>query len=172
MRGTFLTAVIILALSARPSAGEGDRSAEPGFGYPEFRAYLEQSLAQNKRWDVLARELLVPGDGAAQGASYFLASRLKGSKKDRVDARTVAVASTFFGVRLECARCHDHPYVEEWKQEHYLLPGRLPALSREPTKDQAAEVEAYLKTPDVPRAQLCREVAWALLAGAEVRFNH
>jgi hypothetical protein len=32
---------------------------------------------------------------------------------------TVAVASTFFGVRLECARCHGHPYVEEWKQEHY-----------------------------------------------------
>jgi hypothetical protein len=94
------------------------RSPDPGFGYPEFRAYLEASLAKNKRWDVLARELLVPG-GDTQPASFFLASRLKGSKEDRVDAMTVAVASTFFGVRLECAKCHDHPYFKEWKQEHY-----------------------------------------------------
>jgi hypothetical protein len=41
------------------------------------------------------------------------------NKEEQLDGMTVAVASSFFGVRLECAKCHDHPYVDEWKQQHY-----------------------------------------------------
>lgn len=97
------------------------RSPDPGLGYPDFRVYLEQSLAANKPWDKLARELLAPGlDDATRPAAFFLGSRLRTSdREERLDGMTVAVASTFFGVRLECAKCHDHPYVDEWKQEHY-----------------------------------------------------
>ena len=48
----------------------------------------------------------------------------------------------------------------------------LAVLSRQPSGEEVAEVEAHLKAPDVPRAELCREVVWALLTGAEFRFNH
>lgn len=98
-------------------SGAGKRNDQ---GVPEFSAWLEKSLATNKRWDILAKELLQPGnDVAKQGASYFLGSRLFGTKEEMIDGMTVAVASSFFGVRLECAKCHDHPYVQEWKQDHY-----------------------------------------------------
>ncbi len=32
---------------------------------------------------------------------------------------TTAVSSVFFGVQLQCAKCHDHPDVDDWKQENY-----------------------------------------------------
>jgi Protein of unknown function (DUF1553)/Protein of unknown function (DUF1549) len=34
-------------------------------------------------------------------------------------AVTVAVASAFFGVQLQCARCHDHPTVPAWTKAHF-----------------------------------------------------
>lgn len=96
------------------------KSTDPGLGFKEFRDYLKDSLAQNKPWDKLARELLLPVEGPTQPAAFFLGVRLRTSdKEERLDGMTVAVASTFFGVRMECAKCHDHPYVDEWKQHHY-----------------------------------------------------
>lgn len=92
-----------------------------GFGHPEFRAYLAGSVQANKPWDVLVREMLVPDldDPKQQPAAYFLASRMIGPKDQQLDAVTTAVSSIFFGVRLECAKCHDHPLVKRWKQDHY-----------------------------------------------------
>ena len=29
-------------------------------------------------------------------------------------------ASLFFGVNVSCARCHDHPLVHDWKQDHFF----------------------------------------------------
>lgn len=106
------------------------RSPDPGFGFKEFREYLRASLAENKSWDKLCRELLLPDSkGPTQPAAFFLGTRLsRANKEDQIDGVTVAVASTFFGVRMECAKCHDHPYVEEWKQEHYY--GLAAFLSR------------------------------------------
>lgn len=96
------------------------KSPDPGLGFKEFREYLRASLAENKPWDKLARELLLPVDGPTQPAAFFLGVRLRTSdKEERLDGMTVAVARTFFGVRMECAKCHDHPYVDEWKQHHY-----------------------------------------------------
>lgn len=97
------------------------RSPDPGFGYKEFREYLRSSLDEDKSWDKICRELLLPAkDGPTQPAAFFLGTRLgRENKEDQLDGMTVAVASTFFGVRMECAKCHDHPYVDEWKQEHY-----------------------------------------------------
>lgn len=48
----------------------------------------------------------------------------------------------------------------------------LAILSRRPSAAEVAAVAAHLATPGVPREQLAREVAWALLAGPEFRFNH
>jgi hypothetical protein len=96
-----------------------DRESKPGL--PEFRAYLQKSIADNKPWNQLARELVLPdaGDPAQQPAAYFLASRLSRPNDERLDAITTAVSASLFGVRLECAKCHDHPMVDDWKQDHY-----------------------------------------------------
>lgn len=101
--------------------GHQPRDGRPPY-FDEFLAYLERSLAANKPWDRLARELLLPlaDDAEQRGASYFLASRMaNGDKLEQLDNLTTAVAGSLFGVQLQCAKCHDHPFVEDWKQDHY-----------------------------------------------------
>jgi hypothetical protein len=91
-------------------------------GEAEFLDYLEKRLGENAGWDVIARELLVPneGDPVGAGAAYFLTSRLAGGDRAaQLDAMTVSVSSVFFGVQMQCAKCHDHPTVTGWKQENY-----------------------------------------------------
>jgi hypothetical protein len=48
----------------------------------------------------------------------------------------------------------------------------LSILSREPTPDERADVEEYLRTCSDGRETALREMAWALLASAEFRLNH
>lgn len=91
-------------------------------GEAEFLDYLEQRLAENAGWDMIARELLIPNDTdpVGAGAAYFLSSRLAGGDRaTQLDAITVGVSSVFFGVQMQCAKCHDHPAVTGWRQANY-----------------------------------------------------
>jgi hypothetical protein len=92
-------------------------------GEAEFLDYLERRLAENAGWDKIARELLLPteSDPIGAGAAYYLTSRLAGGDRAaQLDAMTVSVSSVFFGVQMQCAKCHDHPTVSGWKQENYF----------------------------------------------------
>ncbi len=96
---------------------------QPPFGMEEFLAFLQKGLAQNRPWDQLARQMLNPSiDGDDdQGAAYVIAARLTGGgdKQEKLDNLTTAVASGFFGIQLQCAKCHDHPLVRDWTQDHF-----------------------------------------------------
>ncbi|MEZ6141627.1 MAG: DUF1549 domain-containing protein [Zavarzinella sp.] len=85
----------------------------------EHLTYLFQALSENRPWDQISRELLDPDEGKTPGASYYLTSRLDGDRTAQLDSITVAVSSNFFGIQLACAKCHDHPFVTRWKQDHY-----------------------------------------------------
>ena len=60
--------------------------------------------------------------GAESGREY-----LRQGLKD-LDRLTADVSSTFFGVNISCAQCHDHPLVRDWKQDHFY--GMKSFLSR------------------------------------------
>jgi hypothetical protein len=95
---------------------------ERDFGRDGFLDYLADSLKTNRPWNVIAREMLTPDlkDENQRRAAYFLALRVRGADNDaKIDALTSGVASVFFGVQLQCAKCHDHPFVDQWKQDHY-----------------------------------------------------
>ena len=82
-------------------------------GLWSFWGWLRQSLRENKPVDELARELLTSkGSLFANGATAYY----------YVDQTPEELAETtsqlFLGVRLQCARCHHHPY-EIWSQEDY-----------------------------------------------------
>lgn len=85
-------------------------------GDEEFVEWLRTSLASRKPWDALFRTMLVgPWDGEAEkSANKFYTARSK-----NIDALTSDTSRAFFGVDITCARCHDHPLVADWKQEHY-----------------------------------------------------
>jgi hypothetical protein len=85
-------------------------------GNADFSDYLRSSLREGKPWDKVFRELLVgPWDvPERKPATRFLELRAKD-----LDKLTTDTTRIFFGVDVSCARCHDHPLVDDWKQDHY-----------------------------------------------------
>jgi len=85
-------------------------------GETEFLDYLRSAVANRKAWDRIFREVMLgPWDSKqSKGADRFLARRL-GSLDDLTNDTT----RVFFGVNVSCAKCHDHPLVADWTQEHY-----------------------------------------------------
>ncbi len=85
-------------------------------GEPEFLDYLRSAVAEHKPWDQLFREVLLgPWDTKERKrADRFLARRLL-----NLDDLTNDTARVFFGVNVSCAKCHDHPLVPDWTQDHY-----------------------------------------------------
>jgi hypothetical protein len=85
-------------------------------GDAEFLAYLRSAVAERKPWDQLFREVMLgPWDTKERKrADRFLVRRL-----NSLDDLTNDTARVFFGVNVSCAKCHDHPLVQDWKQDHY-----------------------------------------------------
>jgi hypothetical protein len=75
--------------------------------------WIKDSFRTNKPFDRFVRELVTAkGSIFSNGpANYF---RVNGSPTDL----TEATAQTFLGIRLECAKCHHHPF-EKYGQEDY-----------------------------------------------------
>ncbi len=90
-----------------------------------LREYLVKAVGENRAWDKIFRELLLPdqSDKLQKVAALYLRQRVKD-----LDRLTADVSSTFFGVNISCAQCHDHPLVRDWKQDHFY--GMKSFLSR------------------------------------------
>jgi len=79
----------------------------------EWRGYLTKALKGKPKWDVMAREMIAAtGRGEARSAMKFLGVA-------NHHEMTEGIAQLFLGMDLKCAKCHDHPSVDDWKQEHY-----------------------------------------------------
>jgi hypothetical protein len=83
-----------------------------------FYRFIRTSLAQNKPYDQFVRELLLSeGSGYRDGVANFY--RAVPEREPKTWAETVA--TVFMGVRIDCAKCHSHPY-EPWTQnDHHGL---------------------------------------------------
>jgi hypothetical protein len=90
---------------------------------PKWAEYLRNSFAANKPWDALCQEMLYPdpANEAALGASFFYTKRLENYGQNPVDhpALTRDVGRMFLGMDLQCAQCHDHLFVDEYKQQDF-----------------------------------------------------
>jgi Protein of unknown function (DUF1549)/Protein of unknown function (DUF1553) len=78
--------------------------------------YLLTSMNENRAWDRIFREMMLPDEKDAKmaGSADFLKSRVKDTNKLTIDA-----SSIFFGVNVSCAQCHDHPHVQQWTQDQF-----------------------------------------------------
>ena len=90
---------------------------------PEWTKYLRAAFDKNKPWDKMAREMLHADakDAENLGASFFLAKRLENYGQNPVDysGLTRDVGRLFIGKNFQCCECHDHLFVEDYKQQHF-----------------------------------------------------
>ena len=78
-----------------------------------YADWVRDSIAQNKPYDQMARERLV-AQGYDGVTRHFLPYDVIGPPGETM-AEEVRV---FFGRRLDCAQCHNHPY-ETWSQDQF-----------------------------------------------------
>jgi hypothetical protein len=87
---------------------------------PAWAEWLETSLKEDRGWDRMAREILLarPEKPERNGALTFMDSRFAQGETG-LDVVTRDVSRIFFGVDIQCARCHTHPDVAAWQQQAY-----------------------------------------------------
>jgi hypothetical protein len=82
-------------------------------GVHVFRQWLRDQIAQNVPFDEVTRQILTATGPSHTNpaANFFRVAR---------DATNLAetTAQLFFGVRMQCAKCHNHPF-ERWTQDDY-----------------------------------------------------
>ncbi len=81
-----------------------------------WRTYLLEAVRENRPWDQLFRETMLPEEFAPEDTRPV--AFLKRRTND-LDAMTNDASVLWFGVNISCAKCHDHPLVDDWKQAHY-----------------------------------------------------
>jgi hypothetical protein len=82
----------------------------------EWRAFLRGAFAANLPYNQLVSEILSADgtDPKTRGAAKFYLDRLADP-----NLLTRDVSRLFLGRDLQCAQCHDHPLIDDYKQSHY-----------------------------------------------------
>jgi hypothetical protein len=93
-----------------------ERRADSKVPRAAWEAYLTSAFAENKPYDALVRELL-SNDGAdpktRAAAKFFLDRDMEPHLVTRDLSRM------YMGRNIQCAQCHDHPTIDDYKQADY-----------------------------------------------------
>jgi hypothetical protein len=104
-------------------------------GVHKFRRWVYETVRDDRPMDQFARDLLTASGSVYENpaANYWRASR------DPQDA-TETTAQLFLGVRIQCAKCHNHPF-ERWTQDNYYgIAAAFARIGRKKTPDDTEEV--------------------------------
>lgn len=93
-----------------------ERRADAKVPRAAWEDYLRAAFADNKPYDALVREML-SSDGAdpkTRAAAKFMLDR---DLEPHLVTRDIA--RVFLGRNMQCAQCHDHPTIDDYKQADY-----------------------------------------------------
>ncbi len=82
-------------------------------GVQVFHDWIHESFAKHKPLNQLAKEIL-----EARGSTYNVPPANFYRALRVPEARGEATAQVFLGIRLQCAKCHNHPF-DRWTQDDY-----------------------------------------------------
>jgi hypothetical protein len=132
-------------------------------GVQKFRQWIYEAVRNDMPLDQFARELLTAKGSAYRNpaANYWRASR------DPQDA-TETTAQLFLGIRIQCAKCHNHPF-ERWTQDNYYGIGAAFArIGRKPGGDQDEEVVFVARAGEVTQPRTGKQMKPHLLLKGDV----
>ena len=132
-------------------------------GVHKFREWIYESIRADKPLDQFAREL-IPANGSVfenPPANFWRASR------DPQDA-TETTAQLFLGVRIQCAKCHNHPF-ERWTQDNYYgIAAAFARVGRKNSVDADEEVIFTQQGGEVTQPRTNKQMKVHLLLKGDV----
>lgn len=78
-----------------------------------YDAWIRDSFHKNKPYDQFVRELV-----SAKGSTWRNGNTNMFRDRRQPEELTTIVSQLFLGIRLECAKCHHHPF-EKWGQDDF-----------------------------------------------------
>jgi hypothetical protein len=84
-----------------------------------FKKWLAEAFNENRGWDKIVRDLLLSAGTVDENAAamFYVANR---DMNRLVPSKVVgATGNLFMGIQLQCAECHNHMYIREWKQTDF-----------------------------------------------------
>ncbi len=95
----------------------------------QLRAWLQEQFQRDLSYkDLFVRLLTATGKNTENGATLYVLSHLGSPNPAQdwveqgqftMDSLTDHSCRTFLGIRIDCCRCHDHPFTAERKQTHW-----------------------------------------------------
>jgi hypothetical protein len=82
-------------------------------GMYAMNRWIRQSVQENKPWNQFAQELIL-----AQGSTFDNGPANYYRAATNPNELSEMTSQVFLGVRMQCAKCHNHPY-ERWTQNQY-----------------------------------------------------
>ncbi len=128
--------------------------------------WIRDSVQKNKPWDQVVRELLTStGSSRDNGALNFY--QLHKDPISLTENTTVA----FMGLRLTCARCHNHP-LEKWTQVDYYKMANLFARAKQKSGDTPGEIIVFNAVAgDINHPRLNKPLSPAPLEGKSISLD-
>ena len=90
--------------------------------------FLRDSFRENKPYDRFVRELIT-----AQGSTFRNGATVLFRDRREPDEITTLVSQIFLGIRLDCAKCHHHPFEAYGQDEFYSFAAYFSRMSRKGT---------------------------------------
>ena len=135
-------------------------------GMASLYSWIRQSVADNKPWNQFARELLL-----AQGSTFRNGPTNFYRTATSPNTLAETTSQVFLGVRIECAKCHNHPY-ERWTQNQYYQMAAFFARVSSKTGDRKDEPIVVLAgAGEVRHPKTGKEVAPCALDSAPVKAD-
>lgn len=110
------------------------RDANYTRGSYAFHGWIRDSLYENKPYDQFVREILAASGEIGQNPPVVWYREVK-----EINQQVEDCAQLFLGLRIQCARCHHHPF-EKWSQrDYYGLSAFFAQVGRKPGMQTSEE---------------------------------
>lgn len=93
-----------------------------------YDAWIRDAFRKNKPYDQFVRELVT-----AQGSTWHNGAVTLFRDRREPDEITTIVSQLFLGIRLECAKCHHHPFENYGQEDFYAFAAYFSKMGRKGT---------------------------------------
>lgn len=132
-------------------------------GTHKFRRWVYDSIRTDKPFNQFARELVTASGSVFENpaANYWRASR---DPNDAVET----TAQLFLGIRIQCAKCHNHPF-ERWSQDNYYgVAAAFTRIARQKGDTADEEIVYPMPTGEITQPRTGKQMKVHLLLKGDV----